>query len=212
MGSVGFGQSEAGCQKGCPEGSWFLRYIRLQTVGSFFEVSLEPLLECVGLRNLVHLMTNKERISHFATIPDCKKTPENTFLIWCNNCSNLNIKVLNNAFCSLIPTRACNLTFSAKNCIKKLFSLLLKSADCGLVFNHYRFGSVFELLITEPDQVLLPNDNTISKLQTNAQFVIASHSNFTTGLFEAMINRHKSGFFYLYFVSSQTAEYTIFIK
>lgn len=61
MGSVGFGQSEVGCQRGCPEGSWFLRYIRLQTVGSFFEVSLEPLLECVGLRNLVHLKGKKKR-------------------------------------------------------------------------------------------------------------------------------------------------------
>lgn len=69
MGSVGFGQSEVGCQRGCPEGSWFLRYIRLQTVGSFFEVSLEPLLECVGLRNLVHLKGKKKKISPFATIP-----------------------------------------------------------------------------------------------------------------------------------------------
>lgn len=69
MGSVGFGQREVGCQRGCPEGSWFLRYIRLQTVGSFFEVSLEPLLECVGLRNLVHLKgKKKKKISPFATI------------------------------------------------------------------------------------------------------------------------------------------------
>lgn len=102
MGSLGFGQSEAGCQRGCPEESWFLRYIRLQTVGSFFEGSPEPLLECAGLRNLVHLMRNREEIIHFATVTHGKN--ENAFLIGCNNRSNLNTKVLNNAFQSVIST------------------------------------------------------------------------------------------------------------
>lgn len=102
MGSLGFGQSEAGCQRGCPEESWFLRYIRLQTVGSFSGGSLEPLLECVGLRNLVHLMRNREKIIHFATVTHGKN--ENAFLIGCNNRSNLNTKVLNNAFQAVIST------------------------------------------------------------------------------------------------------------
>lgn len=61
MGWIGFGQNEVGCQRGYPEGSWFLRYIRLQTVGSFFAVSLEPLLEYVGLRNLVHLKGKEKK-------------------------------------------------------------------------------------------------------------------------------------------------------
>lgn len=102
MGWLGFGQSEAGGRRGCPEESWFLRYIRRQTVGSFFEGSLEPLLECVGLRNLVHLMRNKEKIMHFATVTHRKN--ENAFLIGCNNRSNLNTRVLNNAFHSVIST------------------------------------------------------------------------------------------------------------
>ena len=59
MWSAGFGQSEAGNLSNCPEGSWFLRYIRQQTVGSFSEGSLEPLLECVGPRNLAHLEGKK---------------------------------------------------------------------------------------------------------------------------------------------------------
>lgn len=104
MGWLGFGQSEAGGQRGCPEGSWFLRYIRLQTVGSFFEVSLEPLLECVGLRSLVHLMRNNEKIIPFATMRRGKN--ENAFLIGRNNRSNLNTRVLNNAFPCVISTSA----------------------------------------------------------------------------------------------------------
>lgn len=59
MGSAGFGQGVAGNLSKCPEGSWFLRYIRQQTVGSFSEGSLEPLLECAGLRNLAHLKRKK---------------------------------------------------------------------------------------------------------------------------------------------------------
>ncbi len=55
VGSAGFGQSEAENLCHCPEGSWFLRYILQQTVGSFSEGFLEPLLEYVGLRNLANL-------------------------------------------------------------------------------------------------------------------------------------------------------------
>lgn len=62
MGQGGFGQCEAEILNNCPEESWFLRYIRRQTFGSFFEESLEQLLECAGLRNLARLEGGKKNI------------------------------------------------------------------------------------------------------------------------------------------------------
>lgn len=76
MGSAGFGQSEAGNLSNYPEGGWFLRYIRQQTVGSFSEGSLEPLLERAGLKNLAHLKRKSaktvEYILLYKAICECK--------------------------------------------------------------------------------------------------------------------------------------------